>query len=248
MEAVGLAVSVASLVSLFDTAVGAFRCVQVSKTFGTDAQSACLQLDSAQLRLTRWGQSIGIGSDFESARSLKVVQLTEHDVQHAENLLGQIVLLLQKAEKESARLRATQSSLLNPVDSDLSLSLSSETLTLHARVLEICRRRQHNASLVDKAKWAICGKENFQTLVDSISRHTSDLLELFPSARTTQRQLCVQEAEEMQGLLLWPQFLETAKETDQILANAVDQISTKVSSINAVMVNLALTTLGDEQS
>ncbi len=233
MEVAGLAISIASLASLFDTAIDAFRYLQVGKALGVDVQSACLQLDSAQLRLSRWGQAVGVGTATETVVSLQATSFPERDVRLAETLLGHIVNLFHQAEKESMRLRESQS----PAGTtDLEANLSPESLALHKRVLDICRRRQHGTSLMNKAKWAIYGREHLLSLVEEVGKSVNNLLELFPAAQQAQRKLCDLEIETIRGLSSWPDFLEIAKTQDKMLADIAASLPGKSVSLSASII------------
>ncbi|KAK4897674.1 hypothetical protein LTR49_027950 [Elasticomyces elasticus] len=98
------------------------------------------------------------------------------------------------------------------------------------RVLDICRRRQRNTSLVDKAKWAIHGREHFLGLVDNVDKLVNSLLELFPAAQQAQRKLCGQEVETMRDHALWPKFLDAAGSQDKMLADAAASFAKKSAS------------------
>lgn len=91
MEAGGLAVGVVALAGLFNNAVDCFEYVQLGRSFCTNFQTSLLKLDNARLRLSRWGQSVGLSGDVKNARSLQTVALPTEDVAKAEKVLGQIL-------------------------------------------------------------------------------------------------------------------------------------------------------------
>jgi hypothetical protein len=89
-EAAGLVVGVVALAGLFNNTVECFEFVQLGRTFGKDFQTSQLKLDSARLRLSRWGKSLDLDRDVRNTTSLQGRSRSESTVKHAEALLGQI--------------------------------------------------------------------------------------------------------------------------------------------------------------
>ncbi|KYG40764.1 hypothetical protein M433DRAFT_148211 [Acidomyces richmondensis BFW] len=98
MEPVSFAVGVAGLAGLFETAIDGVRYVRAGREFGIDFQTSCLQLDNAQLLLSRWGEAVGLGSQTAATTTLQATSVAQKDIKRAEALLGQIVILFQQAE------------------------------------------------------------------------------------------------------------------------------------------------------
>jgi hypothetical protein len=98
MEPAGLAVGVIALAGLFNNAVDCFEYVQLGRNFSGSFQTNIIKLDNARLRLSRWGQSIGLGGDLEEVQSLDSATLSPEDTARAEALIGQIQELFAKAE------------------------------------------------------------------------------------------------------------------------------------------------------
>ena len=90
MEPIGLTVGIVGLVSVFNNAVDCFEYVQLGRSFGTNFQTSLLKLDNARLRLSRWGQAVGLSGDVANVQSLQSTNLAEEDISKAERLLGQI--------------------------------------------------------------------------------------------------------------------------------------------------------------
>ena len=65
MEPAGLAVGILAIAGLFNNAVDCFEYVQIGRNFGQSYQTGLLKLDTARLRLSRWGQAIGISSEIK---------------------------------------------------------------------------------------------------------------------------------------------------------------------------------------
>ena len=96
MEPVGLAVSVVSVATLFRAALDCFEYIQLGKAFSSDLQTCYLRLDSIQLRLSRWGEAVGLGVEIVDSDSLDYLSLSGENIKHAEHLIGQIINLFQR--------------------------------------------------------------------------------------------------------------------------------------------------------
>ena len=70
MEPAGLTVGVLALAGLFNNTVDCFEYVQIGRCFGQSYQTSLLKLDNAKLRLSRWGQSIGLSGELGGVQSL----------------------------------------------------------------------------------------------------------------------------------------------------------------------------------
>ena len=70
MEAASFAVGLIALAGLFNNAVDCFEYVQLGRRFGADFQTSLLKLDNARLRLSRWGQAVGLSGDLGNVQSL----------------------------------------------------------------------------------------------------------------------------------------------------------------------------------
>ena len=81
MEAVRLTWSVATVTTLFQTAVDCSEYIQLGKAFSSDLQTCYLRLDSIQLRLSRWGEAVGLGVETVSAEPLENASLSSENIQ-----------------------------------------------------------------------------------------------------------------------------------------------------------------------
>ena len=69
-EAAGLVVGVVALAGLFNNTVECFEFVQLGRTFEKDFQTSQLKLDSARLRLSRWGKSLDLDEDIRNSKDV----------------------------------------------------------------------------------------------------------------------------------------------------------------------------------
>ncbi|KAJ5250504.1 hypothetical protein N7489_000914 [Penicillium chrysogenum] len=68
-EAAGFAIGVVSLATTFDNFIGCFEYIHLGKAFGADFQDCLLRLDNARLRLSRWGEAVGLSQVDENTKS-----------------------------------------------------------------------------------------------------------------------------------------------------------------------------------
>lgn len=183
MEPVSLSLTVLPL--LFESAVNAFRFFQLGKAYGTHVQSACITLDVARCKLSDWGEAVGLGPAPYGSVDLQKTAYPQAKLQLAETLLKHIVGLFEEAELKSAKMQASQS----PSDgaTDLEATLPPGPPAHRGRMNEWWHRRQQPADLLmNKAKWALYRKEDFEALVANVNQKVDFLVELFPMTRQAQ--------------------------------------------------------------
>ena len=193
-----------------------------------DFQTSCLKLDRVYLRLTRWGEAVGLGSSPHAAVSLGEAAFPEQDGKRAETLLGRIIYLFKQAEEISIKFNASHENagLLDPDQ-----VLTAEARLLHQRTREICRRRQRNTGRGKKAKWALYEKAHFNRLIAKLQELVNDVFELFPAAKPQQLGLCDQEAAETQNKAALSMLKKMAAKDDKPLEQAIARLAAhKVST------------------
>ncbi|CAG5138832.1 uncharacterized protein ALTATR162_LOCUS448 [Alternaria atra] len=190
-EAAGLVVGVVALAGLFNNTVECFEFVQLGRTFGKDFQTSQLKLDSARLRLSRWGKSLSLDSNVPDTVSLQGRVGSEANVKHAEALLGQIVELFAEAEGVSSRYRGRT----EPQDGSLAVydpqtDLDPAMAKLHEKMRQLAIERQNRSGVRQKARWALYQEKQFRRLIEDITELVNDLDNLFPATQQSQRELC----------------------------------------------------------
>ncbi|KAI1664792.1 HeLo multi-domain protein [Pyrenophora tritici-repentis] len=190
-EAAGLVVGVIALAGLFNNTVECFQFVQLGRTFGKDFQTSQLKLDSARLRLSRWGKSLSLDDDVPDTVSLRGRFGSEANVKHAEALLGQIVELFAEAEGVSNRYKGRT----EPQDSSLAVydpqtDLDPAMAKLHEKMRQLAIERQNRSGVRQKARWALYQEKQFRRLIEDITELVNDLDNLFPATQQSQRDLC----------------------------------------------------------
>ena len=230
MEPVSLAVSIASLAPLFQTALDCFQYVQLGKSFSTDFQTCLLQLDNIQLRLSRWGQAIGIGADTESTLSLSGTSISPEDQRRAETILGHVISLFKDAESVSRRLEGKSSDVQQMQAHE---SLEGVIASLHKRMRGICLRRQGKTSIDTKTKWALHERDHLIHLIESVQTLVTDLIDLFPSTEKRERIFCDEEVAELRDESELPVLIEVAGKLDQPLKEAIERLQKQVVSTSS---------------
>lgn len=198
METSGLIVGVFGLASLFNNVIDCFEYVHIGRLFGSSFELYLLKLDNAQLRLSRWGDALGLsGGAVDDATALPSNVWSETDKSKAEQNLGQILEQFNEAMKISAQYKIGK----EPESENLSIQdegiLEMTTLSLHKRTRAIAKKRQNRASLAKKIKFALYDEKHLKALVDEITNLTNQLVDLFPAQKPRQIELAAQEVSDL---------------------------------------------------
>jgi hypothetical protein len=221
MEAGGLAVGVIALAGLFNNAVDCFEYIQLGRSFGTNFQTSLLKLDNARLRLSRWGQAVGLSGELEDAQSLQEATVQKEDIPKAERVLGQILDLFANAEGISAKYKRS----VKPDDASLTIldmhtDMDAVGQSLHDKMRKLCIKRQNGTSLRQKVKWALYEEKHFKRLIEDIIDLVSVLPEVFPTVKQKQLKLCEIEVSEI-GLETLSALIDIVQAQDKDLEAAI---------------------------
>jgi hypothetical protein len=224
MEPVSLGVSVVALVSLFDSALNCFKHVKVAKSFGSDYQTYVLRLQNLRLRLSRWGEAVGLGKQSTANDRPRATALSKSEVEQAKELVGHIIRLFSDTEELAEKYAAKQSDLV-VVDEDT--DGLRDVGKLCQKMRDICFRRQRESSAATKAKWSIFSKDKFIELVGNIQSLIDDLVNLFPAETrvSMEQNLCDQEARELRDEKALPALQTLALTQDVRLAEAIAKLA-----------------------
>lgn len=97
--AVGV-VGLAALVGTFNDAVDFCEYIELRKDFGSDFITSQIQLKNAGMRLTRWGQAVGLTGEPMDQKTLEG-KVSADMRASAEEHLGQVNELIDKARRQS---------------------------------------------------------------------------------------------------------------------------------------------------
>jgi hypothetical protein len=227
MEPVSLSVSVVALATIFDSALNCFKHVKVAKSFGSDYQTYVLRLQNLQLRLSRWGEIVGLGKRLTAVEQNAASSLPESQLKQAEALVGHVAQLFYDAE-ELADKYAGESDDLIVLDEDA--QGLGDTAKLCHKMRNICLRRQRQVNVSKKTKWSLFSREKLIELVDNIQKLIDDLENVFPAeTRVSKEQnLCEQEASELREEKALPELQRIALKQDALLAEAIAKLAHNV--------------------
>jgi hypothetical protein len=153
-----------------------------------------LKLDSARLRLSRWGKSLDLDKDVRNTTSLREHLESESTIKHAEGLLGKITELFADAEGVSKKYKNQTA----PQDDSLVVcnpqkDLNPPIAKLHEKMRQLAIDKQNQSGVRQRAKWALYQEKHFRRLtrlIEDITELVDSLVELFPATQQVQRDLC----------------------------------------------------------
>ena len=198
MEPAGLALGIVALAGTFNNAIDCFEYIRLGRAFGTNFQTSLLKLDNARLRLSRWGESVGLNNDFSNAHNVRLATGPPEDVATAERVLSQITGLFANAEGISTKYKNRSGEVeWNIATLDSATDMEPVGQLLHEKMRSLSIKRQNSTPLRQKVQWALYEEKHFKRLIEDITDLVSDLVQLFPAAREEQRRLCRTEVSEI---------------------------------------------------
>ncbi len=211
MEPAGLAIGVAGLTGVFTSCIDCFEYVQLGRQFGQDYGKCLLQLDTAKLRMSRWGAAIGLGPEMNLKQKISV---SDKEFTLAQSLLEQILEGFMDAERISERFKKHTS---------MQNASSEELLGLHVTMRELATKRQKGTSLRKKAAWALYEKKRFDGMIEDVTGFISELVDLFPATQEYQKALCKTEVSAIRETQSLSLLNDVACGDDRILAAEVQK-------------------------
>ncbi|KAL9024100.1 MAG: hypothetical protein Q9196_006761, partial [Gyalolechia fulgens] len=224
MEPAGLVIGVAGIASAFTTCIDCFEYVQLGRQFGRDYGKCLLRLDAAKVRLSRWGEAMGLGPNLSVKQQFST---SDENIGVGHSLLEQILESFEDAERVSERFKKhtsvkhiSQDELVvcNP-DSDL----NSDFQRLHLTMRQLASKRQNQTNVMKKAKWALYEKKRFDTMIEDICGFINELVDLFPAVQEDQRELCKAEVSAISKTEDLVLLHEVAGKDDKMLAAEVEK-------------------------
>lgn len=221
-ETAGLAVGVVALAGLLNNTIECFEFVQLGRAFEKDFKTAQLRLDSCQLRLSRWGASLGLNRELQPAEITTRMFGSEDNVTRARDLLSQILELFEDAEGLSAKFKNRST----PNSSELALcspqiELNSSALALHKDMRKLVTERRGKTTFARRARWALYEEKRHRRLLEDINDLMDTLVGLFPANQTMQERLCEVEATTLGQNPEVSLLQEIASKQDQLLESCL---------------------------
>jgi len=230
MSGAEIVISTLGLASLFNNAIDWFEYIYIAKQCGPRLQTHFLRLDNAQLRLTRWGDAVGLsGVQIEDDDSLEYCGsflLDERQKAHAEdifrvisqkfNACQQISHGYRKGKKEDdPSVRENEIKPFGPGSDPM-------RQYLHQKMRGISFSRKNKVSPLRKAKFAIYDEKHLIDLTKDINDLIDDLYRIFPTPEEKQAELSKGELDKLTEVLR--ELGTAAKGRDPTLASAVQHI------------------------
>jgi hypothetical protein len=193
-DPVSLSFAIAGIPGIFKSCLSCFQYVRLGKRFGKDFGFCLAKLEAAEVRLTRWGEPIGLLEDKVEIQG----SYEEEDIIKAYKWLGQIEAAFEEAKEISENYAVKQRKKgkhedLEPLDEEDALRSHDSIKTLVATMRRVATDRQTHLALPRKITWALYGKNSFDSLIEDIVTLINDLIELFPSTKPRLQELCQQE-------------------------------------------------------
>ncbi|KAH9427464.1 hypothetical protein MCOR02_012096 [Pyricularia oryzae] len=225
LEGIGAA---SGLASLFNTAIASFDYILVAKQAATRLQSLLVQLDSAQLRLTRWGEAAGIaGSEVEDEDSMKrsgSFQLNENEEKQAIRTFLAVSTLFEECQKichgERKKDSSTTTNEIVPFDNG-SGNWNLTYRYLHRQMQGIVNSRRNKVSVAQGVKFAFYQKKHLEDFIKDINCHIDNLYKIYDPPADGLVKL---SKAELVKILEVVGELGVASKNDPILSSAVETI------------------------
>jgi hypothetical protein len=255
-DPVSLTFAIASIPGIFISCIDCFQYIRLGQRFGKDFGFCLAKLEAAQVRLTRWGEPIGL---LDGRVDIKG-PYEDADVIKAYEWLGQIEVAFEEAKETSAKYTDWQKKKgkhgdLEPLDEEKALVSKPSIGNLVSTLRTVTKERQKRLSLPRKITWALYGKDSFNLLIEDLDALIKNLVELFPSNKPRLEELCKQEISglDKESILDLIKVLKNEDENsnttdDEILSKAIiDHIETHRLEFDDVKVDGAgITRLGDD--
>ncbi|KAF2716043.1 hypothetical protein K431DRAFT_289751 [Polychaeton citri CBS 116435] len=170
------------------------QAIQFGRRFNGDFALSSAKLQITGLQLAQWGQAVGI-IEMEDGES--TTRLSNTDQQKAMHILSKILQAFASA-KEQCRKYAEDDS-----RDDLDTEIIPSTKSADRMILAIRTRTNQyrinpiSSKVIDKARWVIYRKSQFEKLVGDIRAATNELIEIFPAQKSEQRTLCARDLSDL---------------------------------------------------
>lgn len=241
-EATGAVGAANAVASLFNTTLTWFEYVYIAKDTPLRLQSLILQLDNAQLRLSRWGVAAGLGGAriVDGTSALDHLALDERQQKIAIETFKLICARFEKCQNICHTFRKGKTEddpevkrLEQPPSQ---VRWASGNKYLHETMQNIVGERKNKIRVHRRLKFAIYDEKHLQELVKDINGHIDLLHQNFPlpddtDAMNKQGQ---QTKREMTELLSVMETLGTAIQgSDKLLGSAIGVILEQKASAHA---------------
>lgn len=228
-EVIGAA---SGLAGLFTTTITWFDYIYVARKAAPRLQSLIVKLGSAQLRLTRWGQAVGLtGSHIEDEESLKSsgsFRLDEEQENQAIRTFQILVTLFEESKNICHKERKgrfeddpeVKENEIKPFGQN-GFKWSAMQRYLYETMQKIVHERRNKMSVPRLLKFAVYDEKHLEKLVKDINDHIDALYQIYAPSASDEAEA---GKEEMDKLLKVMKELRSASERDPVMNTAVKNL------------------------
>ena len=197
-EVAGVVLAGINIAVLFNSCVECIGFIQVARDAGDDQMTALIALCNARLKLSRWGEAVGLSKNFQKDEDFTVNLGTEEQTNGARLRLNHILTLIQKARKKSDEAMSkgikgfALPQLIDPHDPQTDFSGGEAELCLAMESISFGRQGETEHTKVhvfSKVTWALRDKKQLGRLIEDIISQVNGLVELFPASLAKQEEL-----------------------------------------------------------
>ena len=223
MEAAGLTISVAGLVTLFDMCLRGFDLLEQGKDFSRDHTILMARLNAQRAIFTIWGDAVGLSGSKD--RNHVTFSLDSELRSVVKGHLDCISLIFEDATQLSKKYG------LKPTQNDDRQTFSQAPLRSYLKWFQ--KQTSHRR----KAKWVIRDLAKFKSMLDDLSKLITDLREITSSLAEIRRQREVFVAEEIARR----EDIEDLEIIEEALSQEDPTLSSAASERRTVLTQTAVT-------
>ncbi|KAF2651092.1 hypothetical protein K491DRAFT_682464 [Lophiostoma macrostomum CBS 122681] len=162
-EPTGIVLRVNTLARAFNHAVNCFCSICLGQNFENDFKTYIIQLELTKLRLTRWGNALGL-TDINDDTTLEQTDLSKSQMMLGTRGLQRISDIFAAAEKTAENLLDHKE-----FEQEQCLDDRHEIVRSLLEKLSLSRLSNISPSKVSKTKWALYKKEEFDSLINGVT-------------------------------------------------------------------------------
>jgi hypothetical protein len=198
MDATGLVIGAVGLISLFKTVVQVSDIIDASKHYGNDSEILSIKLGIERVRLTMWGEKLGLtDANLDTSDSFQAQLDSRLSDRRVSLAILDVLVCMKRLFEDSGALKRRYG--LQAVDGTVPASARG---VVGGNALQDTFRRtfdkfnsaaaasQQNISLKSSSKWAISDETRFELLIQDLRDFNDSLSAFFPDIETqTQRDM-----------------------------------------------------------
>ncbi|TQN72551.1 Heterokaryon incompatibility protein S, partial [Colletotrichum shisoi] len=238
MDAAGLGIGVAALVTLFKTCLEIYDTIECGRRYGSDFEVLTTRVGIERVRLLLWGDAVGIltldrGAGGQPA-ALPVVDTSLEDPRKFRavcDILSCMRQIFEDAGSMTRRfgLRSAQGNQVAP--DSLRNALVTTFRRTYARFQEGAAPAQRVTSIAATVRWAVMDKKRFQGFVEELRGFNDSLCDLFPGLGENVRQAMageIQSSTDVGNLQIVEQAVTDMEASEEL----VEAVSVRITELS----------------